>query len=219
MQYSLPIAAAGYQPPQNFRAWALVAGYRTVTLWSPVTTLNPSDPHVQTAYDIYDMDRDTTPDPYEQDYWNLDGDTRVSDDERDEDGDGLVNYHETNGPMTAGWWTACYSAEGEYPIKYAGTKAFDADSDGDNILDGADDQDFDDVPNIMELSRSMAGDVAQQAGCGGTATHNPAFPPTTWVNPFNPCLPDALSRTCQRHPVMSASYAPFKTGWAPLVLN
>ena len=59
--------------------------------------------------------------------------------------------------MTAGWWNACYSEDGAYPIAYVGTKAYDADSDGDGILDGADDQDFDDVPNIMELSRNMAG--------------------------------------------------------------
>ena len=62
------------------------------------------------------------------------------------------------GPLTAGWWKACYSDEAPYPIKYAGTEPFDADSDGDGVLDGADDQDFDDVPNIMELSRNMAGD-------------------------------------------------------------
>ena len=93
-------------------------------------------------------------------YWDLDADGYVSDDERDEDADGLNNYYEVGGPMTAGLWNGCYPSEGEYPIKYAGTKAYDADSDGDGILDGADDQDFDDVPNIMELSRNMAGNVA-----------------------------------------------------------
>ena len=54
-------------------------------------------------------------------------------------------------------------SRGRVPDQYAGTKPFDADSDGDGILDGADDQDFDDVPNVMELSRSMAGDVPGQA--------------------------------------------------------
>ena len=66
----------------------------------------------------------------------------------------------SHGPMTAGCWNACYSNEAPYPIKYAGTKPSDADSDGDGVLDGADDQDFDGVPNIMELSRNMAGDFA-----------------------------------------------------------
>ncbi len=95
-----------------------------------------------------------------------------------------------------------------------------ADSDGDGILDGADDQDFDDVPNIMELSRNMAGDVpiTNLAGCGSSGVY-PGGPPTTWVNPFNPCLPDRYSRTCPIHPEMNAPYAPFKPDWIPLVLN
>jgi hypothetical protein len=240
LQYSLSTLAGGngvhtptmtvaaYSPPESFRSWADATGYRSVSLYTPVTKLNASDPHVRVPVDVYDMDRDGTTTTtvidapqhrLEQTYWDFDTDGYVSDDERDEDGDGLVNYHETHGPMTASWWNACYTLEGEYPIQYAGTKAFDADSDGDGILDGADDQDFDDVPNIMELSRNMAGDVAQQAGCGGTGVYNAAAPATTWVNPFNPCLPDALSRTCQRHPVMNAPYAPFKSDWIPLVLN
>jgi hypothetical protein len=222
------MTVAAYQPPANFRSWADTFGYRSVSLYTPVTRLNPGDPHVRASVDIYDMDRDTVTTTtiidapqrrLEQTYWDFDNDAYVSDDERDEDGDGLVNYHETNGPMTADWWSGCYPQEGEYPIKYAGTKAFDADSDGDGILDGADDQDFDDVPNIMELSRNMAGDIAIQAGCGGSGTYNALAPATTWVNPFNPCLPDQLSRTCQRHPVMNAPYAPFKADWIPLILN
>ena len=76
--------------------------------------------------------------------------------------------------MTSGWWAACYTSEGEYPIKYAGTKAFDADSDGDGILDGADDQDFDDVPNIMELSRNMAGNMEIQAAAAGSCIYDSA---------------------------------------------
>ena len=34
---------------------------------------------------------------------------------------------------------------------YAGTDLVDADTDGDGVRDGADDQDHDDIPNIMEL--------------------------------------------------------------------
>ena len=104
--------------------------------------------------------------------------------------------------------------EAPYPITYAGTKAFDADSDGDGVLDGADDQDFDDVPNIMELSRSMAGDRAIQA-LRRPAVPRPdvGAPATTWVNPFNPCLPDANSRTCMRHPVIGVPFPPFDADW------
>jgi hypothetical protein len=217
----MPVAS--YAPPQAFRAWANATGYRTVMLF------NLDVAHARAPFDIYDMDRDGTTTntltgidapqkSLEETYWDFDTDGFVSDDERDEDADGLVNYHETHGPMTSGWWAACYNGEGAYPITYAGTKAFDADSDGDGILDGADDQDFDDVPNIMELSRNMAGDVAIQAGCGGTGIYL-GGPDTTWVNPFNPCLPDINSRTCPRHPEMNTPYAPFKRDWIPLVLN
>ena len=82
--------------------------------------------------------------------------------------------------MTAGWWAACYSSEGAYPITYAGTSAYDADSDGDGILDGADDQDLDDVPNIMELSRNMAGNAPIQAGLRCHAAPASAW---TWRRP------------------------------------
>jgi hypothetical protein len=152
-------------------------------------------------------------------YWDLDRDTYVSDDERDEDADGLTNYDEVSGPMSAGWWKACYPEEGEYPIPYVGTQPYDADSDGDGILDGADDQDFDDIANIMELSRNMAGDVPRNGSCAGAGTFNAAAPWKTYVNPFNPCLPDQSSRTCQRHPMMAAPYAPFIANWKPIVRN
>ena len=114
--------------------------------------------------------------------------------------------------MSAGWWKACYAAEAPFPIAFAGTRPFDADSDGDGVRDGADDQDFDDVPNIMELYRSLAGNVAPQGGCNDPDAPeiDPAtVPAETWVNPFNPCLPDPWSRTCPRHPAMTDAYPPF----------
>ncbi|HWK29653.1 MAG TPA: hypothetical protein VNS09_24015 [Solirubrobacter sp.] len=208
-------SVATYVPPQQFRVWADQTGFG-----------HPWLAFISDTRDLYDMDMDgnvTTTPQYgqyraEATYWDLDGDGWVSDDERDEDADGLTNYDEVVGPMTAGWWAACYSDEGEYPIPYAGTKAYDADSDGDGVLDGADDQDFDGIPNIMELSRNMAGGVAVNAPCGGTGPYNPP-PLKALVNPFNPCLPDPSSRTCQRHPVIGAGYAPFKDHWEPLIRN
>ena len=142
----------------------------------------------------------------------------MSDDERDEDGDGLTNYDETGGPMSsATWWSKCYTTDGAYPIKYAGEKPYpivyagtepdDRDSDGDKVRDGADDQDHDDVPNLMELSRNMAGNMPLQGACGATGSY-PGGPATTWVSPFNPCLPFDYSRTC---PVA----IPFGGAWAP----
>ncbi|MDA0166460.1 IPT/TIG domain-containing protein [Solirubrobacter ginsenosidimutans] len=234
-QYSLSVLAGGngrrtptmnvtdYQPPQAFRAWAASAGYA-----------QPFLPAFNAQFDLYDMDHDgvvtTVPKRItnpgvdwqrraELTYWDLDFDGKVSDDERDEDADGLTNYDEVLGPMTSGWWSKCYSEEGEYPITYVGTKAYDADSDGDGILDGADDQDFDDIPNIMELSRNMAGNKPLNGVCGGSATYDASAPAETYVNPFNPCLPDVNSRTCQRHPMIGAAYGPFVEPWQPKIRN
>jgi hypothetical protein len=136
-----------------------------------------------------------------------------SDDERDEDGDGLSNYHEDSGPMTPEWWAACYSSEPPYPIAFVGTKPDDPDSDGDGILDGADDQDFDDVPNVKEVSRSLAGNVGVQGRCATTPDQEAVAPEHAWVNPFNPCLPNRGSRSCPIHPVIGQEYPPFMTDW------
>jgi hypothetical protein len=216
------MAVSAYTPPQSFRSWANGTGYGTVSV-----------PYFVTPRDLYDMDglNGVTSVPTgnqvraELTYWDLDFDNYVSDDERDEDADGLTNYDEAIGPMSADWWSACYSEEAPYPIKYAGTEPFDGDSDGDGILDGADDQDFDDVPNIMELSRNMAGNFPFATGANGCNTGSAVFNPAIWsnrqalVNPFNPCLPDRNSRTCPRHPTIGEVYPPFDPEWNPFVLN
>ncbi|RKQ86944.1 IPT/TIG domain-containing protein [Solirubrobacter pauli] len=242
-QYSLSVLAGGngrrtptmsvaaYVPPQNFRLWVDAAGFGSAWIY------NLTGPHVAVLRDLYDMDRNgvvTTTPTYdglnlttnnqrraERTYWDLDADGFVSDDERDEDADGLNNYYEVSGgPMSPEFWRTCYSKEGEYPIKYAGTKAHDADSDGDGILDGADDQDFDDVPNIMELSRNLAGDWPLAGYCDpGVTPYDSSIPRKALVNPFNPCLPDINSRTCQRHPVITDKYPPFDPNWQPFALN
>ena len=48
-------------------------------------------------------------------YWDLDGDGYVSDDERDEDADGLTNYDEVTGPMTAGLVEGLLPERGRLP--------------------------------------------------------------------------------------------------------
>lgn len=217
------MTTAAYLPPQNFRLWADTTGYGTVWIF------DVSGPHTAVLRDVYDMDRNgvvsTVPtgdqDRAERTFWDLDFDTYVSDDERDEDADGLNNYYEVSGgPMSPDFWKGCYSDEAPYPISYPGTKAYDADSDGDGILDGVDDQDFDDVPNIMELSRNMAGDWPRAGHCDpGNTPYDATIPRKALVNPFNPCLPDINSRTCQRHPNIGDTYPPFDPDWQPFALN
>ena len=55
------------------------------------------------------------------------------------------------------YWTApATTTEKGFHIAYEGTDLTDPDSDGDGVRDGADDQDHDDIPNVMELSRNAA---------------------------------------------------------------
>ena len=133
----------------------------------------------------------------ERDYYDFRRDGFLNDAERDEDADGLTNWWETRGCMTPRYWNGLYDDETPYYLAYAGTALDDADTDGDGMLDGADDQDHDDVPNIMECTRSLA------AGGARLRRHRPttrpaAHPLEGFVNPFNPCLPHAWSRTCKR---------------------
>ena len=53
------------------------------------------------------------PDYYrsEQGYYDFDSDGKLSDDERDEDADGLTNYDETHGRMLPAYWSGCYARE------------------------------------------------------------------------------------------------------------
>jgi hypothetical protein len=152
----------------------------------------------------------------------------LSDDERDEDADGLSNIAEINQRMDPKYWAACYSAEPTYPVSYGGTSPTDADSDGDGIRDGADDQDHDDVPNIMELSRFAASGyqfdetddrvTGTVTGGGLECAPDPDLKPDDprhadsfgQVNPFNPCEPDPQSRTCARNYDFGTLPAPFK---------
>ena len=57
------------------------------------------------------------------------------------------------------------------------------------MLDGADDQDHDDVPNLMELSRWRATFGARGVDGAGKAGVSAPLPVHGRVNPYNPCLP------------------------------
>jgi hypothetical protein len=170
----------------------------------------PFDAPITTAWvshGLFDVDRNAgngeeiaSPDR------DLDG--YLSDDERDEDADGLSNYDELHGRMLVGYWNSCYKAEKPFHIVYAGVSPTDADTDGDGVRDGADDQDHDDVPNIMELSRNMATGRSFDDPKTDKNLGDPT-PDFGRVNPFNPCEPDIHSRTCPRYQPLGA------TAWAP----
>ena len=100
--------------------------------------------------------------------------------------------------MTPDWWALIFP--GERP--YAGAPGaapmltpspIDPDSDGDGVVDGADDQDHDGIANLDELDRYRIVDANGKL----------------WVNPYNPCLPDYKSRVCTLHPPISNPWAPF----------
>ena len=150
------------------------------------------------------------PDYYrsEQGYYDFDSNGKLSDDERDEDADGLTNFDETHGRMLPGYWAGCYARESPYTVAYAGTNPVDADTDGDGVRDGADDQDHDDIPNVAELSRNAASGHMIVNSCSDKNAVTQSPDPGR-VNPFNPCLPDASARTCARHPGLGSLPAPF----------
>jgi hypothetical protein len=139
-----------------------------------------------------------------QRYLDLDGDGNLTDDERDFDGDGLSNNVEFNFRGTQAWWKGVdwhvppphgsgnSYIEPMYTLRaFADPDPVDADSDGDGILDGADDQDNDGWSNFaeMQLSRYQTG---------------------YRVHPFNPCLPNPHSLTCSRYiPLSGTAWPPF----------
>ena len=206
-------------------------GYRSVSLVDH--DQHWSDPGgTATTYGLLDINRDGEESASvlpgyvrpELTYYDLFPDGYLSDDERDEDADGLTNFDETHGRATSGYWAGCYTGEAPFDVAYAGTDVTDADSDGDGVRDGADDQDHDDIPNIMELSRRAASGlwdaISQCKPVDGLPAPPDTHHPNAYgrVNPFNPCLPAARSRTCTLHPGLEGGAAPFdgSLDWASL---
>jgi len=132
---------------------------------------------------------------------DLDVDGNLTDDERDADNDGLSNMIEYNNAGTQNWWTkGPYKDEKPYFWRtFADPSPIDADSDGDGVLDGADDQDVDGYDNYTEMEFNFRGAL--------------------YVQPFNPCLPDPYAITCSRYiPLDSgAVYAPFDDDSQPWI--
>ena len=159
--------------------------------------------------------------------YDLRGDAAWRDQERDADRDGLNNRMESaRGPGRNSWWQAFWANDkrfspaiepwgeeyycGESP-GYFNQRGFaeldlaDPDVDGDNLLDGEDDQDNDDFTNITELYESEKDlDLNGQPGwcsyaIGVVPTVNRGGVPFA-INPFNPCAPNPDSRTCDEYP-------------------
>ena len=209
------LPAAGYDKHASFVNWASANGYRTVLLsdgepWA-------ANPPTSTLYGLFDLNRDGTESAAELEDFDHDGDGYLQDDERDEDADGLSNFDESHGRMQPGYWTSCYAMEAPFGLAYDATSMVDPDSDGDGVLDGADDQDHDDIPNLMELSRVRASGLFDGPPSGKQCKAADGLPvpplenhPDAYgrVNPFNPCLPATWSRTCTRHPGFNGSAAP-----------
>ena len=211
------LEAANYERHQNFLAWAQQAGYQPVM----INDVNANWYDARQPYDIRDFNRSggvsTQPDVDATDgivyfnseatYFDHRADGLLSDEERDEDADGLTNFDETRGCMNPNYWSGLYKSETAYPVKFAGTRHDDPDSDGDGVRDGADDQDFDDLPNVMECDRQLASGRPYDDPGNPPQVANPE-PQIGMLQPFNPCMPSVLSRTCNRHPG-ETSWAPF----------
>jgi hypothetical protein len=204
--------ATNYDKHVAFMTWASQNGYLTLML-SPPNVGDWWSGRLPTNILDFDRDGDTAE---SAEYYDWDGDGFLSDDERDEDADGLSNFEETRGCMGEGatgqaYWNGVYDKEKKYYVAYLGTALDDSDTDGDGIRDGADDQDHDDVPNVMECSRSRA---AGGVGFDDPKVAPPVHPLVSFVNPFNPCLPHAWSRTCKRiiPTDPTQAWAPFNPG-------
>jgi hypothetical protein len=143
----------------------------------------------------------------------------LTDDERDADGDALGNWDESHGRMTADWWKTAYDGtngqlETPYTVTFGPVSMIDPDSDGDGVLDGADDSDFDGLTNSFEVARPWNWSSTYVAI--GYTTHNynedtnqadydpttlavdPGFRYYSRVQPFNPCKP-VWSGNCHIH--------------------
>jgi hypothetical protein len=209
------LPAANYDKQNQFRAWAAGADYLNVKLVHPGDNLD--DPYngevwwaAGTLYDIRDFDRDGN-NVETATYYDRDGNARLDDAERDEDADGLPNQWESTGCLTQSYWDGLYDRETKYYLRYAGVRLDDEDTDGDGVRDGADDQDHDDVPNVMECSRAMARGIGGEDPDDADPT---TFGSRSWkgfVNPFNPCLPHIRSRTCKQYVTIGGSVGK----WAP----
>ncbi len=132
------------------------------------------------------------------------------DSDKDVDADGATNYSEVSGPLSGPvYWTAWVKdnrcseqyVESTYPgPRYTGLDFVDPDSDGDGLLDGADDIDHDGLTNAAEgrVRRADWCDVYVSVGPGSSG-HSGGPTPDRFArhDPFNPCKP-VYSAACHK---------------------
>ena len=206
------LSATNYDKQNAFFGWAAGAGYDQVHL----SDLSDEWYLPRTQYDIRDFNRsggapETIPfnDAHttEVHYYDFNDDGWLTDAERDEDADGMTNFDETHGCGTREYWDGLYGEETPYYALYPTLDVVDTDSDGDGVRDGADDQDHDDIPNLVECRRNIiSGELEDPRP---SELDPPAHNPLAFVNPYNPCLPHVRSRTCNRFPSLDNPWAPF----------
>jgi IPT/TIG domain-containing protein len=137
-------------------------------------------------------------------YLDKDNDLRLTDDERDADGDGLGNADELHSLMKIDYYPPAnktdplkdYGANPAIPLTYMEPSYLNWDSDGDGVWDGNDDQDNDDVSNVDEIIPQWQ----YFPDIGGPFPIGNARDGSTNVlrTPYNPCKP-YRSRTCNRY--------------------
>jgi hypothetical protein len=126
-------------------------------------------------------------------YMDLDNDGVLTDDEKDVDGDGLPNYVEIAPNVESDIWTDFGGgvkrptgntfAASRLSDKFAYLFSLDFlsnDSDGDTVIDGADDQDHDGLSNVEEITPGT--DVL-------------------YSDPLDTCDPSTASPFCPQHPL------------------
>jgi hypothetical protein len=156
----------------------------------------------------------------------------TSDADRDVDNDGLSNWTEAVGTLSSpNWWNTyinsvgvkCDSSyiESNYAgPAYLGLDFTDPDTDGDGLIDGADDVDHDGYTNLQESTRPGLFDSPTTNWCttyrskwsmDGTHGHPNGSDPLARMQPFNPCKP-TYSSYCHK-PAPLGAY-PGSEDWA-----
>jgi hypothetical protein len=142
----------------------------------------------------------------------------LGDNERDEDGDFLSNAQEVNLIMTGPNYVHLAFDEPFYKNLYAGTDPVDADTDGNGIVDGMDDQDRDDFWNVEEIERGSESSREEKHADSNLDQDTLPDPSTEldsglrsglWVDPYNPCLPAIHADHCPEGVLLGA------TPWRP----